>query len=91
MNIASGMGVPNSIIRGVLDSAVASQAGQQPRIPPLRPIVEDSDAQSLLLPDHHDQLLAPRDACVDQVALKQHVCCVASGITTAGNSDPCNL
>jgi hypothetical protein len=33
----------------------------------------DSDTQSLLLPDQDYQLLAPRDARVDQVPLQQHV------------------
>jgi hypothetical protein len=49
--------------------SVPSQAGSQPRIPSLRTVIMDSDAQSFLLPDQHQQPLAPRYACVDQVAL----------------------
>src|SRR6266571_4873648 len=51
----------------------APQASQQPRVPPLRSVVADRDAQRLLLPDQHKQPLAPRDPRVDQVALEQHV------------------
>ena len=43
------------------------------RIPPLRTVVADGNAQRLLLPDHHEQLLAPRDPRVDQVPLQKHV------------------
>ena len=50
-----------------------SKAGEQPRIPPLRAVIADRDAQRLLLPDQHEQPLAPRDPRVDQVALQQHV------------------
>src|SRR5437016_2476178 len=53
--------------------AAASQARQQPRIPPLRSVIMHRDAQRLLLPDQHNQLLAPRDPRIDQVALQQHV------------------
>src|SRR5208282_4525637 len=51
----------------------ASQTSQQPRVPPLRSVVADGNTQRLLLPDQHEQPLAPRDACVDQVALQQHI------------------
>src|SRR5208282_899301 len=52
---------------------VISQSSQQPRVPPLRSVVADRDAPCLLLPDQHEQSLAPRDARVDKVALQQHV------------------
>jgi hypothetical protein len=52
---------------------VISQTSQQPRIPPLRTVIADGNAQSLLLPDQDEQPLAPRDARVAQVALEQHV------------------
>src|ERR1019366_1919933 len=52
---------------------LALQTSQQPRIPPLRSVVADRDAQRLLLPDQHEQPLAPRDPRIDQVALQQHV------------------
>jgi hypothetical protein len=42
-------------------------------MPPLRTVIVDSDAQSLLLPDEHHQFLAPRDPRIDEVALQQHV------------------
>jgi hypothetical protein len=51
----------------------------------------DGDAECLPLPNQHEQPLAPRHSCVDQVALEQHVVWVATGITTAGNSEPCDL
>src|SRR5713101_3309375 len=51
----------------------APQTSQQPRVPPLRTVVADRDAQRLLLPDQHEQPLAPRYPRVDQVALQQHV------------------
>ncbi len=51
----------------------APEASQQPRIPPLRTVIANGDAQCLLLPDQHEQPLAPRDPRVDQVALQQHV------------------
>ena len=50
-----------------------SQTRQQPRIPPLRPVVADSNGKRLLLPDQNDQLLSPRDPRIDQVALQEHV------------------
>src|ERR1035437_8991865 len=52
---------------------IASQTAEQSRIPPLRAVVADRDAQRLLLPDKYEQPLAPRDPRVDQVALQQHV------------------
>ena len=52
---------------------MASQTGKQPRIPPLRTVIIDGDAQRFLLPDHHHQLLAPRDPRVDEVPLQEHV------------------
>ena len=52
---------------------VISQTGKQTRVPPLRAVIADGNAQCLLLPDQHKQPLAPRDARVDQVALEQHV------------------
>jgi len=52
---------------------MASQTGEEPRIPPLWTVVADRDAKRLLLPDQHEQPLAPRDARVDQVPLQQHV------------------
>jgi hypothetical protein len=45
----------------------ASQAGEQPRIPPLRAVIMYRDAQRLPLPDQHAQPLAPRDSRIDQV------------------------
>jgi len=39
----------------------------------LRAVVADRDAQSLLLPDQHQQPFPPRYPRVDQVALEQHV------------------
>ena len=54
-------------------AALASEASQQPRVPPLRTVIADGYAQRLLLPDQDEQPLAPRDAGVDQVALEQHV------------------
>jgi hypothetical protein len=41
---------------------MASQTGTEPRVPPLRAVIMDGDAQRLLLPDQHRQLLAPCDA-----------------------------
>ena len=41
---------------------MASQTGEEPRIPPLWTVVADRDAKRLLLPDQHEQPLAPRDA-----------------------------
>src|ERR1035437_9082691 len=52
---------------------VISQTVKQPRVPPLRAVIPDRDAQCFLLPDQHEQPLAPRDPRVDQVALEQHV------------------
>ena len=52
---------------------MASQTGEEPRIPPLWTVVADRDAKRLLLPDQHEQPLAPRDARVDKVALQEHV------------------
>ena len=52
---------------------MASQTGEEPRVPPLRAVIADRDAQRLLLPDQHEQPLPPRDPRVDQVALEQHV------------------
>src|SRR5271169_2959684 len=52
---------------------VISQTAEQPRVPPLRTVVADRDAQRLLLPDQHEQTLAPRDPRVDQVPLQEHV------------------
>jgi hypothetical protein len=40
---------------------LASQAAKQPRVSPLRSVIADRDAQSLLLPDQDEQSLAPRD------------------------------
>ena len=37
------------------------KTGEQPGIPPLRSVVAHRDAQRLLLPDQHHQLLALRD------------------------------
>ena len=48
---------------------VASQTVKQPRIPPLWTVIADGYAKRLLLPDQHEQPLAPRDPRVDQVAL----------------------
>src|ERR1700751_4917973 len=56
-----------------LPLSVASQAGEQPRIPPLRTIVADGNPQRLLLPDEHEQPLSPRDPRIDEVSLQQHV------------------
>ena len=42
---------------------MASQTGKQPRIPPLRAVIVDGDAQRLLLPDQDDQPLASRMPC----------------------------
>src|SRR5258708_36742457 len=53
--------------------SVASQTCQQPRISPLRAVVADGYAKSLLLPDQHEQPLPTCYARVDQVALDQHV------------------
>jgi hypothetical protein len=47
---------------------VASQAGQEPRISSPPTVVADGYAQRLLLPDEHEQPLAPRDPCVDEIA-----------------------
>ena len=38
-----------------------------------RPIVPHRHGQCLLLADEHDQLLAPRDPGIDQVALQEQV------------------
>ena len=54
-------------------SSVAPQTSQEPRIPSLRTIITNGDAQRLLLPDQHEQPLASRDPRVDQVSLQQHV------------------
>ncbi len=51
----------------------APQTGEEPRIPPLRAVIVHRNAQSFFLPDQHQQPLAPRDPCVNQVALQQHV------------------
>src|SRR5260370_41554211 len=56
-----------------LCARLALQTSEQPRASPLRTVIADRDAQSLLLPDQHEQPLAPRDPCVDQIALEQHV------------------
>src|SRR5205823_144082 len=53
--------------------ALELQAGEQPRIPPLRTVIADGYAKRLLLPDQHEQSLAPCDPRVDQVPLQQHV------------------
>ena len=52
-------------------AALAPEACEQSRIPPLRSVIMNSDTQRLLLPDQDDQLLAPCDARVDQVPLQQ--------------------
>ena len=55
-------------------------------------MVAHRHGQRLLLADEHDQLLAPRDPGIDQFALQEQVVlCMASGMTTAGNSEPCDL
>src|SRR5439155_26856364 len=52
---------------------IAPQTGKKPRIPPLRTVIADGYAKRLLLPDQHEQSLAPCDPRVDQVPLQQHV------------------
>jgi hypothetical protein len=52
---------------------LASQAAKQPRVSPLRSVIADRDAERLLLPDQHEQPLAPRDPRINQVALQEHV------------------
>jgi hypothetical protein len=53
--------------------ALELQADKESRIPPLRAVIADGDADCLLLPDQDEQPLAPRDSRVDQIALEQHV------------------
>ena len=69
----------------------AVQPCQQSRKPLLRPIVPHRQRQRLPLADKHHQLLAPGDSGVNQVPLQQQYCCMARGMTTTGNSDPCDL
>jgi hypothetical protein len=52
---------------------LSAQAGQKPRIPPLRSVIPHRDAQRLLLPDEHEQPLSPRDSGINQVPLQEHV------------------
>src|SRR5215467_12059147 len=60
-------------LRYHLSLSVASQAGEQPRIPSLRTIITDGDAQRFLLTDQHEQPLAPRNSCIDKIPLQEHV------------------
>ena len=65
-----------SILASQLSSFSSNQCGQpseQTRMPLLRLVVPDRHRQRLPLPDQHDQLLAPCDSCVDQVALEQEI------------------
>jgi len=49
-------------------------------------VVPDGHGQGLALADQYHKLLAPRDAGINQIALQD--CCMASGVTITGNSDP---
>jgi hypothetical protein len=46
---------------------------QQPREPLLRLVVPHRDPQRLPLADDHHQLLAPRDARVNEISLEQRI------------------
>jgi hypothetical protein len=50
-----------------------SEAGEKPRISPLRSVIPHRNGQCLLLSYQHKQSLAPRDSRIDHVALQQHV------------------
>ena len=53
--------------------ACSLQAAQEPRVPLSRLVVPDSEAQSLPLPDYHQQPLGAGNTGVDEVSLEKHV------------------
>ncbi len=67
------------------------QRVRQLRIAPLGPIAGHRHAECPPLPDRHDQLLTRVMPVQITLCWSSMYCCVAGGITTAGNSDPCDL